>query len=266
MITYKSDKEIQTMKEGGKILAAILNHIANLIKPGVSADALEQTTQSKIIKAGVKSAFLNYDTGYMGKYPSALCLSLNNEVVHGIPSSDKIFDEGDLVGIDCGIWYKNLCVDAALTVACGEIDEQARKLLNVTKEALRIAIDKCRVDNYLGDIGQAVEKFVSAQGFKVIKTLVGHGVGYKVHENPQIPNFFPFDRHNPKNRGAKLKQGMTLALEPMISISAEKTKRGADGYAAVTKDGSLSAHFEHTVAVTRKCPLVLTNLTYDNSI
>lgn len=258
MITQKSDQEIELMKAGGAILAAVLKSTAQLIKPGVRADELEQHALTEMKRFDVKAAFLNYDTGYMGKYPAALCVSVNDEVVHGIPSSDKIFQDGDLVGVDCGIWHHNLCVDAALTIACGEIDETAAKLLNVTQSALRIAISKCRAGNYIGDISAAIQKFVEAQGFCVIKTLVGHGVGYKVHEDPQIPNFWPFDDRRPNNTGAKLKPGMTLALEPMISISSERTKRGADGYAAVTADGSLSAHFEHTIAVTERAPIILT--------
>jgi methionyl aminopeptidase len=260
MITYKTPEEIEIMRQGGKILAAILKETAKLVKPGVSADKLESFAQQKINKAGVASAFLNYDTKHSGVYPNVLCVSVNNEVVHGVPCPDKIFKQGDLVGIDCGIWHKNLCVDAAITVPCGKIDAYAQKLLNATREALRIGISKCRIGNYLGDIGQAIQRYVDTQGFCVIKTLVGHGVGYDVHEDPQIPNFFPFDQKNPRNRGVKLKAGMVLALEPMISISAEETKSGHDGFASVTSDGCLSAHFEHTVAVTKREPLVLTQL------
>lgn len=258
MITYKTLQQIQTMQKGGAILAAVLKKTAELIKPGISADVLEQFAAEEIKLAGAKPAFLNYKTKNSDAYPNILCISVNNEVVHALPSPDKIFQEGDVVGLDCGIWYKNLCVDAALTVACGKIDEQTRKLINTACEALRIGISKCRIDNYLGDIGFAIQKFVESQGFKVIKTLVGHGVGYQVHEDPQVPNFFPFDEKNPKNRGPKLKQGMTLAIEPMISVSSEKTKKGKDGFASITVDGSLSAHFEHTVGVTKKGPLILT--------
>ena len=258
MITYKTPEEIETMRQGGKILAAILKKTAALVKDDVSADQLEMFAQKEIKKNNVKPSFLNYRSKHSNLYPAALCVSVNNEVVHALPLPDKIFKAGDLISIDCGIWYKNLCLDASLTVACGKIDSQTQKLLNVTREALRIGISKCRIDNYLGDIGQAIQRYVESQGFKVIKTLVGHGVGHQVHEDPQVPNFFPFDEKNPQNRGPKLKEGMALALEPMVSISAETTKKGPDGFASITIDGCLSAHFEHTVAITKKGPLVLT--------
>ncbi|MFH1713140.1 MAG: type I methionyl aminopeptidase [Candidatus Jacksonbacteria bacterium] len=258
MITYKTYAEIEIMKQGGAILAAILKKTAELVRPGASAADLEQFATEKIADAGAKPAFLNYKTKNANPYPNILSVSVNSEVVHALPLIDKIFQQGDVVGLDCGIWYNGLSVDAALTVACGEVDAQSRKLINTTREALQIGVSKCRIDNYLGDMGFAVQKFVESQGFKVIKTLVGHGVGYQVHEDPQVPNFFPFDEKNPKNRGPKLKQGMTLAIEPMVSISAEKTKKGKDGFASITIDGSLSAHFEHTVAVTKNGPLILT--------
>ncbi len=244
--------------EGGAILGAILKKTSKLIAPQITADTLERFVQQEIKKAGAKSAFLNYDTGYMGKYPAALCVSLNDEVVHGIPSEKKIFQKGDIVGIDCGIWYKGLCLDAAITVPCGAISEEAQKLLTVTQDALAIAINKCRPGNYVGDISIAVQRYIDQYKFCIIKTLVGHGVGYAVHEEPQIPNFFPFNPKNPRDKGEKLKQGMTLAIEPMISISSEKTKKGRDGYAAATSDGSLAAHFEHTIAITNGKPLILT--------
>lgn len=258
MITYKTPAEIALMKTGGSILAAVLNLVAAAVAPGAAADELERLTLMELKKRGVKPAFLNYDTGYMGKYPAALCVSVNEEVVHGLPTKDKIFHSGDLIGLDLGIWYQDLCLDAALTVCCGEVSSDARKLANVASEALRIGITKCRIDNTVADISVAIQKYVEAQGFKIIKTLVGHGVGHKVHEDPQIPNFWPFDERHPEKRGALLKEGMTLALEPMISVSSEKTRRGRDRYAAVTADGSLAAHFEHTVAVTKRGPIILT--------
>lgn len=258
MITYKTPEQIQTMQKGGAILAAILKKTAEMVKPGVSAADLEQFAGQEIKNAGAKPAFLNYKTKNSSLYPNILCVSVNSEVVHALPLVDKIFQKGDVVGLDCGIWYNGLCIDAALTVGCGQISDQSQKLINTARHALQIGINKCRIDNYLGDIGQAIQKFVESQGFKVIKTLVGHGVGHQVHEDPQVPNFFPFDAKNPSNRGSKLKAGMTLAIEPMVSISAEKTKKGKDGFASITVDGSISAHFEHTVAITKNGPLILT--------
>ncbi|MBI4359515.1 MAG: type I methionyl aminopeptidase [Candidatus Jacksonbacteria bacterium] len=258
MVHYKTPSDIAAMKEGGRILAQILSSIASAAQPSVSAYALEHIARTEIKKAGAEPAFLNYDTKYMGKFPSALCVSVNDEVVHGIPSPDKIFHEGDIIGVDCGIWYKGLCVDSAITVPCGNISNKASRLIRVAKEALSIGISRCRAGHYIGDIGEGIQRYVESNGFCVIKSLVGHGVGREVHEDPQIPNFFPFDARRPKNRGIQIKEGMTLAIEPMISEHCEKTKQGTDGYAAVTSDGSLAAHFEHTVAVTKQGTIILT--------
>lgn len=258
MIYYKSSHEIEIMKASGKILREALEDLTTLVRPSRAALELEIVAREKIKKAGAIPAFLNYDTGYMGKFPASLCVSVNDEIVHGIPSRDKIFREGDIVGIDCGIWHQGLCVDAAITVPCGKISDKARRLIAVAKDALSIGVSRCRIGNHIGDIGEGIQKYVEANGFRVIKSLVGHGVGRAVHEDPQIPNFFPFDERRPSNRGAKIKEGMTLAIEPMISVSSEKTARGRDGYASATADGSLSAHFEHTVAVTKQGAIILT--------
>lgn len=258
MITLKSSSEIEIMKTGGKILRELLEYVGTLVCPSLPSSLLEEAAREKIKKAGAIPAFLNYDTGYMGRFPAALCISINDEVVHGIPAKNKIFNEGDIIGIDCGIWYQGLCTDAAITVPCGKISKEAELLIAAAKNALAIGISRCRAGNYIGDIGEGIQRHVEQCGFRVIKSLVGHGVGRAVHENPQIPNFFPFDERRPSNRGAKIKEGMTLAIEPMISISSEKTKRGLDGYAAATSDGSLAAHFEHTVAVTKHGTIILT--------
>lgn len=266
MIKCKSDKEIQSMREGGKILAAILNRTAELIKPGVSADTLERFIEKEFSKLpNAEPSFYKYRPGFMKhKYPARLCVSVNEEVVHGLPSVNKIFQEGDLINIDCGLKKifegKELYLDAGRTIPCGKINEQSKKLLNATQEALKIAVSKCRIGNHIGDIGQAIQKFIDTQGFKIIKTMVGHGVGYYIHEDPFIPNFFPFNLRNPQDKGPEIREGMTLAIEPMISISAEHTTLGSDSYAAVTIDGSWSAQFEDTVAVTKQGPLILTQL------
>jgi len=246
------------MRQGGQKLAIILKKLGSLVKPGLSAETLELAAHQEITKTGAKAAFLNYQTGFLGKYPAALCVSVNEEVVHGLPAKNKIFQKGDLVGLDCGIWYGGLCVDAAITVGCGEISPEAQKLINVTREALRIGISRCRLGNCIGDIGEAIQKYVEAQNFSVIRSLVGHGVGRQVHEDPSVPNFFPIDETRPKNRGAKIKDGMTLAIEPMVAAGSARVKRGRDGYAAATQDKSWSAHFEHTVAVTKTGTLILT--------
>jgi len=258
MITYKSKSEIAKIQQGGKILNALLKKLAGMVKPGISALELEKFADHEIKTAGAKPAFLNYKTGIKQFYPNILCVSVNQEVVHALPNKNKIFQNGDLVSIDCGIWYQNLCTDAAITVGCGKITQKNKKLLDTTKQALKIAISKCQINNFIGDIGKAVQKYVEAQGFCVIKDLVGHGVGYKPHEDPQIPNYFPFDFQKPKNQGAVLKPGMILALEPMVSVSAETTKLGSDGFAAITVDNSLAAHFEDTVIITKQGPKIAT--------
>jgi methionyl aminopeptidase len=262
MIYIKSPTEIKTMRQGGKILADLLKKLADLVKPGVSAFVLEEFAREEIARLNtssciLKPAFLNYKNK-LGKYPNILCISVNDEVVHALPLKNKIFKEGDIVGIDCGLWYNNLCVDSALTTTCGQVSQQGQRLIDVTKSALKIGIANCLPDNYIADISAAISRYVESQGFSVIQTLVGHGVGYKVHEDPQIPNFFPFDPKHPQNQGAKIKEGMTLAIEPMISLTSKQTKLGSDGFAAVTDDGSLAAHFEHTVAVTKYGALILT--------
>ena len=251
------------MREGGKILGKILAQLKEMIKPKVSSMSLEHEARRLIQKASAQPAFLNYDAGFMAKFPAALCISINDEIVHGIPKEDKVFNEGDVIGIDCGIWYKGMCVDSAITVPCKMVSAIAKKLINTTQEALEQGINACRVGNYLADISRSIQDHVEKNGFFIIKTLVGHGVGTHVHEDPQVPNFFPFDIKSPHQVGPRLDHGMTLAIEPMVSLSTHYTKEGKDGFASVTEDGSLAAHFEHTVAITKTGTIVLTQV-YDN--
>lgn len=277
MISYKSPDEIKTMKQGGKILDEILNTLKNFTKAGLNAGQVEEKTEELIKKAGARPSFKNYKSKKGKIYPNCLCLCLNQEVVHCLPGADKIIADDDLVSLDLGIWVdglnagtrqrlvpaqdiknRSLCLDSAISFTVGLASPEAQKIINVTREALRIAILKCRVGNYIADISQSIQRYAESQGYNVIRDLVGHGVGYEVHEDPQIPNFFPFDKKNPRNKGPKLKEGMVLAIEPMICAGHYKLKKSSDKFGVETADGQLSCHFEHTVAITKKGPMILT--------
>lgn len=256
MISLKTKEEIEKLREGGKILAEILNTVAHLAKPGISTFRLNEIAEELIEKFGVRSSFKNYRPEKKSPpYPSALCTSLNDEIVHGVPSKERILQDGDVLGLDLGIWHAGLCTDAALTVGIGAISKEAKKLINITKDSLYSGVKEAKIGNTIGDIGFAVSKTIEPYGFSVIRDLVGHGVGHGVHEDPQIPNY------GQKGQGAKLKEGMILAIEPMIAVGDWKIKfsdRDAFGY--VTADGSIAAHFEHTVAVTENGPEILTTI------
>lgn len=267
MITLKSPQEIKHLQKAGKILADVLEQVRKKVKPGVRALELDELAEELILKNKCKPSFKNYKSKKMKKpFPATLCVSVNNEIVHALPGYEKVLNLGDIVGIDCGLWYfkgeKPLCMDMAITLGIGQIPDNVKKLINVAYKALNIAIAKCKPNNYVADISRAIQKFVEAQGFSVIRQLVGHGVGYAVHEDPSIPNFWPWrdKKGNIKKNdfGPKLKQGMCLALEPMISAGNWKVKTGKDGFASVISDGSLGAHFEHSVVVTKGRPLILT--------
>jgi len=256
MINIKTEKEIEIMREGGKILAEILNKLSESVKPEITTNDLEKLACELVLSYKVKPSFLGFDG-----YPNILCTSLNNEVVHGIPSG-RILKEGDLLKIDMGVLYKGFHTDSALTVLVGQKDEvihittlnvvNSRLLISVTKEALNIGISKARVGNTLGDIGSAIQKHVEDKGFNVVRDLVGHGIGKELHEPPQVLNY------GKAGQGEVLVPGMVIAIEPMVVTGKWAIKNGKDGYAFVTKDGGLAAHFEHTVAITNAGPLVLT--------
>lgn len=248
MVIIKTPGEIAIMREGGKRLARILQILTSAVKPGVKQKELNKLAEDLAKKFGGKPSFLNYKN-----YPASLCVSVNNEVVHGLPTNRK-FREGDIVGLDFGFWYKGLCTDMAITCGVGKIFHQTKKLILVTKKALKIGEDQVKPGNYIGDISQAVQNYVESQGFFVVRDLVGHGVGKKVHEDPKIPNF------GKKGEGVKIKEGMTLALEPMVNAGTYKVKLLPDGWTFVTADSKLSAHFEHTVAVTDNGCEILTRL------
>lgn len=247
MINIKTKEEIYLMKEGGKILAEILKKLSEAVKPGITTNDLEKLAGELILSYGVESSFLGFDG-----YPNILCTSFNNEVVHAIPSS-RILKEGDLLKIDMGVLHKGFHTDSAITVLVGNKgDSVKRNLIQTTKESLEIGISKAKVGHTLGDIGAAIQKHVEDRGFNVIRDLVGHGIGRELHEPPQVLNY------GQPGTGEKFVAGMVIAIEPMVVTGKWAIKNGKDGYAFVTKDGGLAAHFEHTVAITERGPDVLT--------
>ena len=263
-ITIKTKEEIEILKEGGKILAEVLKEIGELAKPGVSTGFLNQKAREMILARGALPSFEGYKPSFSGKpYPAAICASLNSVIVHGVPSEKIILKKGDILKIDIGVKYKNLFTDAAITVGIGKITEEKQKLIDVTLHALELAIAEVKAGIHIGDIGFVIENYVGSQGLSVIKTLVGHGVGYAVHEEPNIPNY------GEKGEGPELKPGMILAIEPMVALGSGEINQSKDDFGYETIDGSFSAHFEHTVAVTDEGHLILTELAifcYNQSI
>ena len=254
MITIKTKSEIEKLRRGGKILARILREIAVEVRDGVSANYLDKLARKKIIDAGARPAFLHYQPkGARRPYPAALCVSVNDEIVHGIPNeSPKILKEGDIVSLDSGIEFEGMFTDAAITVGVGTIDANAKKLLKATHEALDAAISATKPGATTGDIGKVIEKVAKKYKFSCAENLGGHGVGHSQHEDPFVPNMAM------KGKGVALKEGMILAIEPMLNEGKSKTRFLADGYTAVTADGKRSAHFEHTVAITKEGADILT--------
>lgn len=244
----KSAEEIQILRAGGKILASIVHEVGNQVKPGITAVDLDKTAALLIEKMNGKPAF----KGYNG-FPAVSCISINEGVVHGIPDKDYRFQEGDIVGVDIGLAYKGLYTDMAITIGVGHVNAHTQKLISTTKQALDIAINQAKLGNTIGDIGHAVQSFVEKNGFSVVRTLVGHGVGFEVHEEPKVPNF------GKPGTGLTLESGMVLAIEPMVNIGGSEVKTLDDGWTIVTLDGSLSAHFEHTIAITANGTEVLTS-------
>jgi methionyl aminopeptidase len=247
-IVCKSQSEIDKMRRSGRIVREILDELRAMVAPGVTTMDLEKAAEKKIRDLGAKPAFKGYYD-----YPCVLCTSVNEEIVHGIPSARRVLKAGDIVSIDCGVVLDGYYGDAAVTVAVGDqISPERQKLLKVTEESLYKAIEKVRVGNTVGDIGQAVQEYVEANGFSVVREFVGHGIGTKLHEEPQVPNF--------RSRGGdtRLREGMVLAIEPMVNSGRPEAKVLDDKWTAVTADGSSSAHFEHCVAVTRNGPVILT--------
>ena len=254
MIKPKTLAEIDRLRIGGQKLAKILRLTAQQVKPGVDTNFLNSFAHDLIMKEGGKSPFLGY-TPYGAKrpFPADICISVNEEIVHGIPNEDpRTLQEGDIVGLDAGLLYDGLITGHAITVPVGEISKEARNLLSRTKEALQAGIKQAVIGNKVGDIGSAIEKVADSADLSVIDGLTGHGVGYSVHEEPYVPNY------GHAGTGETLIEGMVIAIEPMFSTGSPQIKVAKDGYTYLTKDGSLSAQFEHTVAITKDGPLVLT--------
>jgi len=243
------DKKIEIMREGGKILAAIFKELEKKVKPGVSTLELNDLAEKLIFLKKAEPAFKGYKN-----YPFSLCASLNNEVVHGLPSAKKLLKSGDLVGLDLGLKYKGYYTDMAATFGVGKISRQTEKIIKVTKEVLNLAIFMIKPEIQLGDISSAIESYVNKKGFFVVKEYCGHGIGKELHEEPQILNF------GEPGTGIFLKEGMTLCFEPMVNEKSSWTKLLDDGWTVVTSDGGLSAHFEHTVLVTKKGSEILTKI------
>ena len=253
MITYKTDEEIKVMREGGKILAAILDELEELAKPGNTTLDIDDRAMELIEHYNVEPMILGYHAQFASRpYPAATCVSINDIVVHGIPNEEPIeIIDGDVVSIDTVIAYNGFVVDSARTVGAGDISPEAKKLIHTTRLALDAAIKAAQVGNHIRDIGAAIEKVVP-KGYGIIETFCGHGVGYDLHEDPIVPNFVM------KGESPELLPGMVLAIEPMITLGSKDVEILDDGYTAVTKDGSIAAHMEHTVAIMEKGPLVLT--------
>ncbi|MEO5358336.1 MAG: type I methionyl aminopeptidase [Nitrospirae bacterium YQR-1] len=247
MIIIKSEDEIRKISKASKIVAEILAKLGDFIKPGITTKDLELFSESLIKQSGGTPAF----KGYRG-YPSSLCVSINNEVVHGIPSAKRVLKEGDIVSVDIGVIHKGFIGDAAKTYAVGKIKQEAKRLLTVTEEALYKGIKEVKTTKRVSDISHAIQSYVESNGYSVVKAFVGHGVGRELHEEPQIPNY------GAPNKGPRLKRGMVLAIEPMVNIGGHEVRILDDGWTAITEDGTLSAHFEHTVLVTEGEPEVLT--------
>jgi methionyl aminopeptidase len=246
VIVLKSAREIEIMKEAGRIVLAVHQELAKAIAPGVTTADLDRLAESLVRKAGGVPTF----KGYNG-FPGSICASVNEEVVHGIPAKRKL-REGDILSIDLGVTYKGYVGDSAYTHPVGQIDPVAQELLDVTQVALEKAIAQCYPGKRLGDLGHAVQSYVESKGFSVVREFVGHGIGSKMHEDPQIPNY------GEPGTGVLLKPGMVLAIEPMVNVGTWQTKVLADEWTVVTLDGKYSAHFEHTVAITDDGPVILT--------
>jgi methionyl aminopeptidase len=251
-IQLKSRDEFRLMREAGLVAASILDDICAAAKPGVSTWELDRIARAGIDKHKVKSAFLGYGGYDVPPYPAVLCTSRNNVIVHGIPRKDDVLVDGDVIGIDFGIFKHGFCADTARTVMVGNVSPENRRLVETTEAALEAAIAMCKPGARLGDIGWAVQNYAEMRGYSVVRQFVGHGTGKQMHEDPQVPNF------GTPGSGKRLKQGLVIAVEPMVNAGAPDVEVLDDKWTAVTKDRSMSAHFEHTIAVTDEGPWVLT--------
>ena len=247
MVSIKTARELSLMKDACRISAEALRAAGEAVKPGISTYEIDTIVRKYIEKQGAKPSFLGY-----GGFPASACISVNSVVIHGIPAKTAVLKEGDIVSIDVGAYYRGFHGDNAYTFPCGKISENAQRLLNATKESLYEGIKQAQAQNRIGDIGSAVQEYVEARSYSVVRNYTGHGVGAKLHEDPSVPNY------GTRGRGFKLLPGMTIAIEPMVNEGTHHTRVLGDKWTVVTLDGRLSAHFEHTVAITPDGPRILT--------
>jgi methionyl aminopeptidase len=252
VISLKSTREIEIMRRANVIVAEVLQELKQRVAPGVTTLDLDAVAEELTLKKNAIPAFKGYNVA--GRiYPRCLCASINDEIVHGIPSN-RALREGDIIGLDYGVIYEGFYGDSAITVGVGKVSEEAQRLMDVTKQALYTGIEQLCEGKRLGDLGAAVQKVAETAGFSVVRAFVGHGIGKKLHEEPAVPNYGEPDR------GLRLKEGMVLAIEPMVNIGGYEVEIKEDGWTAVTKDGSLAAHFEHSVAITKDGPSILSQI------
>jgi methionyl aminopeptidase len=248
-IVLKSQRELELMQQGGRIVATVLAAIREKLRPGQTTAEIDQIAEQTVSRLGARASF----KGLYG-FPASICISVNDEIVHGIPSPQRVLEEGDIVSLDFGAFHEGFHADSAVTLPVGKVSEEARRLLLCTEKGLERGIDQARAGRRLGDISWAIQAYGEAKGYGIVRQYVGHGVGRNLHEEPQVPNF------GPPGRGVALRPGMTLAIEPMYNVGTEKTQVLEDKWTVVTEDRKLSAHFEHTIAITEGEPLVLTRL------
>jgi methionyl aminopeptidase len=252
VISLKSPREIEIMRRANVIVAEVLQELKARVAPGVTTLELDTIAEELTLKKQAIPAFKGYSVG--GRvYPRCLCASINEEIVHGIPSNRPL-REGDIIGLDYGVIYDGFYGDSAITVGVGRVTDEARRLMDVTEQSLYRGIQELHEGKRLGDLGAAVQRFAESAGFSVVRAFVGHGIGKKLHEEPPVPNYGEPDR------GLRLKEGMVLAIEPMVNAGSYEVEIKDDGWTAVTKDGSLAAHFEHSVAITKNGPYILSQL------
>lgn len=251
MSNVLNGKEIENLKVSGKILKDSLNEVKNAIKPGISTLELDKIAEDAIVRQGAIPSFKDYEVKGSGSFPASLCISVNDEVVHGLPT-ERVIKDGDVVSLDLGAIYNGMCTDMAVTVAVGEVDTNIKKLISVTRDSLNLGISEAKAGNFIGDIGNAVQTYAEKNKFGVVRDLVGHGIGVEPHMQPSIPNF------GKKGSGAEIVEGMALAIEPMLTEGNYNVKVGRDGWTVLTRDGSIAAHFEHTIVIVGGKPLVVT--------
>jgi methionyl aminopeptidase len=248
MIKIKTEEEIKIMAEAGKLLAKVIKEVAGMVEPGISTKELDRAAEGLILSFKAKPSFKNYNG-----FPASLCTSINEELVHCIPS-EKQLKKGDIISLDGGLYYKGYHADMAVTIPVGEVNDEAQRLIRTTKKALKRGIAKVRPGITFGDLGNAIQRYIEGQGYGVVRDLCGHGIGESLHEDPEVANY------GKRNRGEKIREGMVFCIEPMVTVGDYNIKKAKDGYGIQTKDGSLCAHFEHTIAVTKSGCKILTEL------